>query len=102
MRYVLHLVGLQHAGSDTLIFIAALAFGVFLIVSWMTDMLMERLSFGIILNMILLMIGAVLGLIALGYFGMSPTRKDYLFAVFACLVSAVVVLLIPASLKRAV
>lgn len=102
MSTLMKTLGLQSQGTDTVLFVLGMACFLFMIVAWLTDELMERLSFGIIINTILLLSGAVLGLLALSWFGMSPTRQNYLFALFFCFVTAIVALLIPAAFKRAV
>lgn len=93
--------GLKHMRTSDILIILGMASGIFMIMAWLADLLMERLSFGVILNTILLMVGAVLGFAILVWLGMPPTRRDYLTAVFVCGMSGFVFLMALASLKRA-
>jgi uncharacterized membrane protein YeaQ/YmgE (transglycosylase-associated protein family) len=102
MYQFLHAIGWRYMSTGDILFIAAMAGSVFLIMAWLTDILMERLSFGVIMNTLLMAFGAALGLMALVWLDMAPTRRDYLPAIFACGLSAILTLMLLAAFKRAV
>jgi hypothetical protein len=101
MDLVLHAIGWKHFTTGELALMFGLAFGVFLVMAFLMDILMEHRSFGIIGNTTILMLGAIGGLVALAYFGYPPTRREYLPALFACGISSIVMLIGMAMTKRA-
>ena len=98
----LHAVGWRFLSSGELFFIALIGGSVFMIMAWLADVLMEKLSFGVIGNMILLICGAILGLAIMVWIGMPPTRRDFLPALIASGIGATLVLVVFAAMKRAV
>jgi uncharacterized membrane protein YeaQ/YmgE (transglycosylase-associated protein family) len=102
MTLFLNAIGWKYLSFNDLVFISAMSGAVFMIMAWLADLLMEQRSFGVVLNTILLAIGAVLGLAGLAWLEIPPTRKDFLPALFACGVSAVVFLVALAAMKRTV
>jgi uncharacterized membrane protein YeaQ/YmgE (transglycosylase-associated protein family) len=94
--------GIKYMTTGEILTILGMSSGIFMIMAWLADLLMERLSFGVILNTILLMVGAVLGFAIMVWLGMPPTRRDYLTAVFICGLSGFIFLMALASMKRAV
>ena len=98
----LHTIGWRFLSSGDLFFIALMGGSVFMIMAWLADVLMQQLSFGVIGNMILLICGAILGLAIMVWIGMPPTRRDFLPALFACGISAILMLVVFAAVKRAV
>ncbi len=102
MAEIVHLLGLRFISRDELWFLIGVSFGVFLIMAYMIDLIMERLSFGIILNTILMFIGASLGLLLLNWLGMPPNRRDFTNALLVCGLSSVLLPLFLAAFKRSV
>jgi hypothetical protein len=102
MSEIVHLLGLRFVSRDELWFIIGVSFGVFLIMAYMIDLIMERLSFGIILNTILMFLGASLGLLCLNWLGMPPSRRDFTNALLVCGLSSVLLPLFLAAFKRSV
>ncbi len=101
MYVVQNAIGWKYISQEELLFFMGLASAVFLVMAYLMDVLMSRLSFGIIMNTMLLVLGAGLGLLGMIWFEMPPTRKDFLPTLFACGVSAVTLLVIMAAFKRA-
>jgi uncharacterized membrane protein YeaQ/YmgE (transglycosylase-associated protein family) len=97
-----HALGWRYLSTGDIVFILAMAGAIFLILAWLTDILMERLSFGIIVNTLVMMAGAFLGLAVMVWLGFPPTRRDFLPAVFVCGTSGVLMLMLLAAFKRAV
>lgn len=102
MNEVIAASGIKYMSTGDIVIILGMSSGIFMIMAWLADLLMARLSFGVMLNTILLMIGAVIGFAVLVFLGMPPTRRDYLTAVFVCGTSGFVFLMLLASMKRAV
>jgi uncharacterized membrane protein YeaQ/YmgE (transglycosylase-associated protein family) len=98
----LHAIGWRFLSSGELFFIALMGGGVIMISAWLADLLMQEFSFGVIGNMILLICGAILGLAIMVWIGMPPTRRDFLPALIASGVSATLMLVVFAAMKRAV
>ena len=101
MSAVLNAINYKQMSGLDIFFIVVLGGGIFMIMAFLADMLMQRLSFGIVGNALLMLIGAVLGLAALVHLGMPPTRRDWMVALLVCGVSSVSVLITLAALKRA-
>lgn len=102
MYELIHASGIKHMSTGDIVIIIGMSSGIFMIMAWLADVLMDHLSFGVILNTILLMFGAMLGFALLVWLGMPPTRRNYLPAVFVCGMSGFVLLMALASIKRAV
>lgn len=102
MHAFLHAIGWKALTTGDLFLIGCIGGAIFLILAWFADVLLERISFGVILNTLILIAGAVLGLFLLVQIDMAPTQKHYMHAVFACGVSAVLLLVALASMRRAV
>lgn len=100
MYDVINASGIKYMTTGEILIILGMSSGIFLIMAWLADLLMQRLSFGVILNTVLLMIGAALGFAILVWLGMPPTRRDYLTAVFVCGTTGFVLLMALASMKR--
>jgi uncharacterized membrane protein YeaQ/YmgE (transglycosylase-associated protein family) len=102
MNLIMTAVGWREMTTGGMVMIAFTGGGVLLIFAYMMDVLMERFSFGIIMNALLLLVGAVLGLVILQYAGWPPTRREFVHALFLCCITAVAVLVAAASFKRAI
>jgi uncharacterized membrane protein YeaQ/YmgE (transglycosylase-associated protein family) len=94
--------GIKYMTTGEILTILGMSSGIFMIMAWLADLLMERLSFGVIINSILLMLGAIVGFAIMVWVGYPPTRRDYLSAVFICGLSGFILLMALASMKRAV
>ena len=93
--------GIKYMTTSEILIILGMSSGIFMIMAYFADVLMEKLSFGIILNTVLLMVGAMLGFAILVWLGMPPTRRDYLTAVFVCGLTGFILLMALASVRRA-
>lgn len=102
MHAFLHAINWKGMTNGELFVICSLFGGIFLIMAWLADVLMERISFGVIWNTIILVAGAVAGLFLLVQTGFAPTQKAYMHAVFACLSTAMAFLVLVASFRRPV
>lgn len=80
--------------------IACVAGSIFMIMAWLADALLERRSFGILGNMLILIIGAFAGVFLLAQIGAAPTQRHFMHAVLVCSVTAVLLLVISAALRR--
>ncbi len=100
MSLLLNSIGWKYMTTGDLIFMFCMAGGVFLVMAYLTDVLLERLSFGIIMNTILLMAGAIFGLVVLSWLGYAPTRRNFIPAIFACGMSSVLFIIVLAAMKR--
>ncbi|MCO4052558.1 MAG: hypothetical protein HEQ16_00510 [Bosea sp.] len=96
-----HALGWRLLSTGDIVFILGMAGAVFLILAWLADILMGRLSFGLIVNTLLMMVGAFLGLAVMVWLGFPPTRRDFLPTVFVCGTSGVLMLMLFAAFRRA-
>jgi hypothetical protein len=99
---VIHAINGRHMSYLDMSLIAVLGGSIALVMAWFTDTLMERISLGVLLNAILMIAGAALGLCILVWAGFPPTRNNVLPAVFVCGLSGVLMLMFVASFKRAI
>ena len=102
MYDVINAIGWRHMSAGDIFVISGMAFGVFLIMAWLADLLLAKLSFGILANTGLLMAGAMLGFALMVWAGYPPTRRFYLIPIFVCGTTAFSLLIVFASLRRAV
>jgi uncharacterized membrane protein len=102
MHLILTAIGWRDLSFASMMMIAFVGGGTLLIFAFLMDVLLERFSFGIIPNFILLLIGIIGGLVALQWWGWPPNRREYLHALVLCSTCGVLVLAAAASLKRSV
>lgn len=100
MNAVLHAINWKALTDGELFLIACIAGSIFLVAAWFTDVLLEKLSFGVIGNTIILFIGAIIGLFILVHAGYPPTQRQFMHAIFACAFSAMVFLTLVAAMRR--
>jgi uncharacterized membrane protein YeaQ/YmgE (transglycosylase-associated protein family) len=98
----LNAIGWRNLDSTDLLVLGSVAGGLFVITAWIADVLMERLSLGIVLNVAVMVVGATLGLFGLVMAGFTPTRADLLPVLFASGLGAMTALVAVASFKRTV
>lgn len=100
MTKLLMFFGLPHLDAGSLVLVLGLAFVACVIFGWIADSIMDSMSFGIAINGVLLLLGGILGLLLLKYSGFQY-RLDFVFAaILFSSVSAVMVLLCFAFLRR--
>jgi uncharacterized membrane protein YeaQ/YmgE (transglycosylase-associated protein family) len=85
-----------------LFMIAMLGGAVAMVMAFVADIMLKSRSYGMIGNGLIMVIGAIAGLFLLSVVDFAPTRRIYMHAVFACLVSAVLLLLAAAAVRRPV
>jgi hypothetical protein len=102
MQLLMTAIGWRDLGFASMMMIAFVGGGTMLVFAFMMDLLLERFSFGIVPNFVLLLGGVVLGLVALQWFGWPPNRREYLHALVFCAGCAVLVLAAAASFNRSV
>ncbi len=98
----LNAIGWRSLDATDLFLVGSVAGALFVIMAWIADVLMERLSLGVLMNVVVMALGAFIGLFVLVMAGFPPTRNDLLPALFSCGLGAIVALVGAASLKRTV
>ena len=100
MSKLLMLLGLPYMDTTTMVVVIGLAFSAAVISGWIADLIMGPNSFGIAMNGALLMLGGILGLFLLKYSGFQYRATFMVVAMLCAAVSAVVLLLLFAFLRR--
>lgn len=100
MIKILTFLGLPYMGTMTLLVVMGLAFCAAVVFGWIADTIMAQNSFGIAINGIILIVGAVIGLLILKHLSVQiKVDSTILYMMFAG-VTAVVLLLIMTLLRR--
>jgi hypothetical protein len=102
MHTLMTAIGWRDLNGSSMLMIAFAGGGTLLIFSYMMDVLLERFSFGILMNFSLMLAGIVLGLVMLQWFGWPPNRREFLHALLFCTFTGVLMLVAACSMKRAV
>ncbi len=102
MNAFLHAINWKGLNNGDLFMILSIGGAIFLIMAWFADALLERISFGVILNTIILAVGSAIGLFALVQLDMAPTQKNYMHAILACFASSAMLLVILSLFRRPV
>ncbi len=102
MQLIMNAIGWREFSGGSLMMIAFTGGGTLMIFAYLMDVLMERFSFGIIMNGVLMLAGVVAGLVILHLYGWPPRRQEFMHALFFCSITAVTLLVAAASLKRAI
>ena len=102
VQQVLHAIDWRYLSFTDLALITVIGGSVSLIMAWLTDIMMERLSLGVVLNALVIILGAVIGLSMLVWAGFPPTRQNVMLALFACWLSGILFLMLIVSFKRTV
>jgi uncharacterized membrane protein YeaQ/YmgE (transglycosylase-associated protein family) len=100
MSKVLMFLGLPYMDTLTMVVVLGLAFSAAVISGWLADVIMGQNSFGIAMNGVVMVIGAIIGLFLLKYSGFQYRASFLVVAMTCASISAVVLLLLFAFLRR--
>lgn len=86
MNTIMSMVGLYNLAPSAILFILAMAVSAAIAAGWLADVIMDGMSFGIIVNSILVLLGALLTVVFWRIFRM-PFHREYgiAFIMIVCL-----------------
>jgi uncharacterized membrane protein YeaQ/YmgE (transglycosylase-associated protein family) len=100
MNGLMSLIGAHHVSSTTMWFILAMAISAAIAAGWIADSIMEKISFGIPVNSVLVLLGALLTLLLWRYLNL-PFYREYGFGfLIAVCFGSMGMLLLLAFLRR--